>query len=197
METGLHDRHVPPVEKLAEYIQRTLDRGGNVVIPSFAVGRTQEMLYYIREIKQKGLVHGHDNFPVYVDSPLANEATGIYLQCGRECLDEQTRALVDQGINPIWSEGLKISVTSEDSKAINNDPEPKVILSASGMCEAGRIRHHLKHNLWRKESTVLFVGYQAEGTLGRKLYEGAEKVRLFGEDIRVNCEIGLLPGKSG
>ena len=193
----LHDRHVPPVEKLAEYIQRTLDRGGNVVIPSFAVGRTQEMLYYIREIKQKGLVHGHDNFPVYVDSPLANEATGIYLQCGRECLDEQTRALVDQGINPIWSEGLKISVTSEDSKAINNDPEPKVILSASGMCEAGRIRHHLKHNLWRKESTVLFVGYQAEGTLGRKLYEGAEKVRLFGEDIRVNCEIGLLPGKSG
>ena len=193
----LHDRHVPPVKLLADYIQRTLDRGGNLVIPSFAVGRTQEMLYYIREIREKKLVTGHDGFPVYVDSPMANEATAIYLQCGHECFDEETRALVDAGINPIWSDGIRISVSSEDSKAINENPEPKVILSASGMCEAGRIRHHLKHNLWRKESTVLFVGYQAEGTLGRKLYDGEKHVKLFGEDIEVNCEVGFLPGKSG
>ena len=193
----LHDRSVPSVERLAAYIQRTLDRGGNLVIPSFAVGRTQEMLYFIREIKDRGLVTGHDHFPVYVDSPMANEATAIYLQCDRECLDEETRDLVDRGVNPIWFDDIRISVTSEDSKAINADPEPKVILSASGMCEAGRIRHHLKHNLWRPESTVLFVGYQAVGTLGRKLYDGEKKVRLFNEDIRVCCEIGFLPGKSG
>ena len=155
------------------------------------------MLYYIREIREKKLVTGHDGFPVYVDSPMANEATAIYLQCGHECFDEETRALVDAGINPIWSDGIRISVSSEDSKAINENPEPKVILSASGMCEAGRIRHHLKHNLWRKESTVLFVGYQAEGTLGRRLYDGEKHVKLFGEDIEVNCEIGFLPGKSG
>ena len=193
----LHDRHVPPVKLLADYIQRTLDRGGNLVIPSFAVGRTQEMLYYIREIREKKLVTGHDGFPVYVDSPMANEATAIYLQCGHECFDEETRALVDAGINPIWSDGIRISVSSEDSKAINENPEPKVILSASGMCDAGRIRHHLKHNLWRKESTILFVGYQAEGTLGRQIVEGAKKVKLFGEEIAVRAEISWLPGVSG
>ena len=193
----LHDRHIPPVKFLADYIQRTLDRGGNVVIPAFAVGRTQEMLYFIREIKEKNMVTGHDGFPVYVDSPMANEATAIYLQCGRECLDDETRALVDAGINPIWSDGIRISVSSEDSKAINENPEPKVIISASGMCEAGRIRHHLKHNLWRPECTVLFVGYQSEGTLGRKLCDGEKHIKLFGEDIQVNCEIGQLPGKSG
>ena len=192
-----HGPRVDYLTALADCIQRTLDRGGNVVIPSFAVGRTQEMLYYIREIREKKLVTGHDGFPVYVDSPMANEATAIYLQCGHECFDEETRALVDAGINPIWSDGIRISVSSEDSKAINENPEPKVILSASGMCEAGRIRHHLKHNLWRKESTVLFVGYQAEGTLGRRLYDGEKHVKLFGEDIEVNCEIGFLPGKSG
>ena len=201
MESTYGDRNHTEVwsytDELAEIIDETLGKGGNVVIPSFAVGRTQEMLYYIREIREKKLVTGHDGFPVYVDSPMANEATAIYLQCGHECFDEETRALVDAGINPIWSDGIRISVSSEDSKAINENPEPKVILSASGMCEAGRIRHHLKHNLWRKESTVLFVGYQAEGTLGRRLYDGEKHVKLFGEDIEVNCEIGFLPGKSG
>ena len=185
------------MEKLAEYIQRTLDRGGNLVIPSFAVGRTQEMLYFIREIKEKNMVKGHDGFKVYVDSPMANEATAIYLQCGRDCLDEETSALVDAGINPIWFDGLTPSVSTDDSKAINTDLEPKVILSASGMCEGGRIRHHLKHNLWRPECTVLFVGYQAVGTLGRVIVDGAESVKIMGEDIRVACEIGILPGKSG
>ena len=192
-----HDRSTLPVDKLAEYIQKTLDRGGNLVIPSFAVGRTQEMLYFIREIKEKHMVTGHDSFPVYVDSPMANEATAIYLQCSRDCLDDETKALVDAGINPIWSDNIKISTSAEDSKAINVDPEPKVIIAASGMCEGGRIRHHLKHNLWRPESTVLFVGYQSAGTLGRIIVDGAESVKLFGEDINIRCEIGTLPGKSG
>ena len=114
-------------------------------------------------------MRGHDHFPVYVDSPLANEATGVFLQCDPVCFDAETTALIEKGINPIYFDDLKVSVTSDDSKAINFDPAPKVIISASGMCEAGRIRHHLKHNLWRPESLVLFVGYQAAGTLGRAI----------------------------
>ena len=193
----LHEKPGNTVGELAEVIRRTLDRGGNVVIPSFAVGRTQEMLYAIRQIKQEGMVSGHDGFPVYVDSPLAVEATGIFLQCDQSCFDEETAALVKQGINPIWFDDICLSVTSDESKQINFDKRPKVILSASGMCEAGRIRHHLKHNLWGEENTILFVGYQAEGSLGRKLQDGAQYVRLFGEDITVNAEIAALHGTSG
>ena len=185
------------VAELASCIQRAFDRGGNVVIPSFAVGRTQEMLYAIREIKQKGLVTGHDGFPVYVDSPLAVEATGIFLQSHESNFDPETLEVIRQGVNPIWSEGVTLSVSSDESKLINFDARPKVILSASGMCEAGRIRHHLKHNLWRKDSIVLFVGYQAEGSLGRRLQEGAKNVKLFGEDIAVHAEIATLHGTSG
>ena len=185
------------VAELASCIQRAFNRGGNVVIPSFAVGRTQEMLYAIREIKQKGLVKGHDRFPVYVDSPLAVEATGIFLQSHESNFDEETLEVLRQGVNPIWSDGVTLSVTSEESKLINADMQPKVILSASGMCEAGRIRHHLKHNLWRKESIILFVGYQAEGSLGRRLQEGVKSVKLFGEEIAVNAEIAMLHGTSG
>ena len=186
-----------PIQELADCIQRAFDRGGNLVIPSFAVGRTQEMLYLIREIKQKGMVTGHDNFPVYVDSPLAVEATGIFLQSHESNFDEKTMAILHQGINPIWSPGVQLSVTAEESKLINMDPHPKVILSASGMCEAGRIRHHLKHNLWRKECIILFVGYQAENSLGRKLQDGIQAVKLFGEEIVVNAEICTLKGTSG
>ncbi len=185
------------IEYLADCIQRTFDRGGNVVIPSFAVGRTQEMLYFIREIKVRGLVSGHGDFPVYVDSPLANEATGIFLQTDDHYFDAETRALIDQGINPLMSPGVQLSVSSEESKAINMDKKPKVIISASGMCEAGRIRHHLKHNLWRRECLILFVGYQAVGTTGRAIRDGARKIKLFGEEISVNAEISYLPGKSG
>ena len=181
----------------AGIIQRTLDRGGNVVIPSFAVGRTQELLYFIREIKEKGLVRGHDGFRVIVDSPLSVEATGVFLQCDTSFMDDEARALLQRGVNPLWFQGLETSVTSDDSRAINEDSEPKVIISASGMCEAGRIRHHLKHNLWRSESLILFVGYQSEGTLGRQLMEGAKEVRIFGEDIAVRAEITNLPGVSG
>ena len=196
-ENTLDDKSSVAVSRLATYIQMALDAGGNLVIPSFAVGRTQEMLYAIREIKQKGLVTGHDGFPVYVDSPLAVEATGIFLQCDLSCLDEKTMEIVKQGLNPIWSPGVTLSVTSEESKQINFDNRPKVIISASGMCEAGRIRHHLKHNLWRAESVVLFVGYQAEGSLGRKLQDGAKTVKLFGEEIAVNATIATLHGTSG
>ena len=185
------------VKELTRIIQETFDRGGNVVIPSFAVGRTQEMLYFLREIKAKKLVHGHDGFKVYVDSPLAVQATTIFNKNMYDCFDEETLALVKKGINPISFPGLSLSITSDESKMINFDDEPKVILSASGMCEAGRIRHHLKHNLWRPESTVLFVGYPAVGTLGRSLVEGANEVKLFGEPVEVKAHIEVLAGISG
>ena len=193
----LHGPRPDYVNELAKILQRTFDRGGNVVVPSFAVGRTQEMLYFLREIKEKGLVKGHGNFPVYIDSPLATEATRIFRDTDPDCFDAQTRALLEKGIDPINVPGLRISVTSDDSRMINTDRTPKVILSASGMCEAGRIRHHLKHNLWRPECTILFVGYQAVGTLGRTLIEGATTVKLFGEPIEVQAEICQLTGMSG
>ena len=182
---------------LSEVIQRTFDRGGSVIIPSFAVGRTQEMLYFIRQIKEEGRVHGHDNFKVYVDSPLANEATTIFNEHIYDCFDEEALALVNKGINPLMFPGLKTSITSDDSKAINFDEDCKVIISASGMCDAGRIKHHLKHNLWNPNNTILFVGYQAIGTLGRSLLEGATEVKLFGETVYVGAEICQMPGISG
>lgn len=160
-----------------------------MVIPSFAVGRTQEMLYFLRKIKTEGMVEGYPDFPVYVDSPLAVEATGIFQKNIYSCFDEEAMALVKQGINPISFPGLRLSITSEESKAINFEDTPKVIISASGMCEAGRIRHHLKHNLWRPECTILFVGYQAIGTLGRSIVDGKKEVKLFGEPIEIRASI--------
>lgn len=193
----LHEKAVNPIPILTDCIQRTLDRGGNVVIPSFAVGRTQELLYLIRKIKLEGLVKGHDGFPVYMDSPLANEATAVFLQSDHSCYDSDTLGLIDDGINPLVFPNLEMALTSEESKAINFDKRPKVIISASGMCEAGRIRHHLKHNLWRDDSLILFVGYQANGSLGRAIVEGAKSVKMFGETISVNAEIEVMPGASG
>lgn len=201
MESTYGDRShgVKPdyIKELTQIIQRTFDRGGNVVIPSFAVGRTQEMLYFLRQIKEEKRIKGHDGFEVYVDSPLAVEATEIFMKHMFSDFDEDAAALIQRGINPISFPGLKISVTSEDSKNINFDEKPKVIISASGMCEAGRIKHHLKHNLWRPECTILFVGYQAVGTLGRAIVEGAKEVKLFGEDIEIHAEITVLTGISG
>lgn len=193
----LHGVRADYTGQLTRIIQQTFDRGGNVVIPSFAVGRTQEMLYLIREIKEQGLIKNHDNFPVWVDSPLAVEATGIYREDMYEYCDSDTLELLKSGIDPIKFPNLNLSVTSEDSIRINTDPTPKVILSASGMCEAGRIRHHLKHNLWREDSTILFVGYQSEGTLGRTLLDGAKSVKLFGEEIYVRANIEMIDGISG
>lgn len=201
MESTYGDRYhtAPPdyVAELAGQIQQTFDRGGNLVIPSFAVGRTQEMLYFIREIKERRLVHGHEGFKVYVDSPLAIEATRVFAENYLGCYDTDAMALVQKGINPLTFQGLEVAVTPDDSMAINFDKSPKVIISASGMCEAGRIRHHLKHNLWRPECTILFVGYQAIGTLGRNIIEGEKEVRLFGETITVNAHIEELAGVSG
>lgn len=192
-----HGERPDYVEILTDIIQRTFDRGGNLVIPSFAVGRTQEMLYFIRQIKEEGRIQGHDGFTVYVDSPLANEATNIFTEHKYDCYDEEAMDLVNRGINPISFPGLKTSVSSDDSKAINFDNDVKVIISASGMCDAGRIKHHLKHNLWNEKCTILFVGYQAVGTLGRALLEGAEDVKLFGESIHVAAQICQMPGISG
>jgi len=193
----LHEPFQDATPILAECFQRAFDRGGNVVIPSFAVGRTQEILYMIRHIKDEGMVKGHNGFPVYVDSPLANEATSIFLQSDPMSFNESVRELVSKDVNPLVFPDLKISVSSDESKAINDDKTPKVIISASGMCEAGRIRHHLKHNLWRSESLILFVGYQAGGTLGRIILDGAREVKLFGETIAIEAEVAQMPGSSG
>ncbi|MGP1612704.1 MAG: MBL fold metallo-hydrolase RNA specificity domain-containing protein, partial [Catonella sp.] len=193
----LHGSRIDYVSALSDILNDTFSRGGNVVIPSFAVGRTQEILYFMRKIKEDRLVYGYDDFEVFVDSPLAIEATNIFNKNFAECFDEEAMELINAGINPISFNGLKTSVTSNDSIAINFDKKPKVIISASGMCEAGRIRHHLKHNLWRRECTILFVGYQAVGTLGRILVDGAERVKLFGEEIEVNADIKVLAGVSG
>lgn len=192
-----HADNVDSVSELAGIISETLGRGGNLVIPSFAVGRTQELLYYIRKIKTGGLCNDIPDFEVYVDSPLAVEATSIFNQNIDDCFDEEALRLVRQGINPLTFYGLKLSVTGNDSKMINFDNKPKVIISASGMCEAGRIRHHLKHNLWREECTILFVGYQANGTLGRAILEGADKVKLFGEEVEIKAHIQKMQGTSG
>lgn len=192
-----HQKGVDHIPELVRIVQDTLDAGGNVVLPAFAVGRTQELLYFFRHIKAGRLIHGHDDFEVYVDSPLAVEATHVFKENMTGCYDEETKELVEQGINPISFPGLKLSVTSEESKNINFDMRPKVIISASGMCDAGRIRHHLKHNLWRKECTVVFAGYQAEGTLGRVLIEGNRTVKLFGESIDVEAKIESLKDISG
>ncbi len=202
MESTYGDRNhseekVDYIGELVKILKRTFDGGGNVVIPSFAVGRTQELLYFLRQIKEERLVKGHENFPVYVDSPLAVEATGIFQRNSEECFDEEAMELIRKGINPITFPGLHLAITSDESKAINFENTPKVIISASGMCEAGRIRHHLKHNLWRKECTVLFVGYQAMGTLGRAIIEGVREVKLFGETIEIRAEIAQLAGMSG
>lgn len=193
----VHDRPSDYVTALTKVLQTTFDRGGSVIIPSFAVGRTQEMLYFLRQIKNDGLVKGHDGFPVYVDSPLANEATDIFINNRESCYDEEAISFVRRGINPIAFDGLIRSVSSDDSRAINEDIRPKVIISASGMCEAGRIKHHLKHNLWKPENTILFVGYQAANTLGNSLINGAGTVKLFGETVKVAAEIKQFPGVSG
>ncbi|MBR1640779.1 MAG: MBL fold metallo-hydrolase [Butyrivibrio sp.] len=194
----LHTEERPDyVKELASVLNETFARGGNVVIPSFAVGRTQEILYFIRMIKKEGLVTAYPNFPVFVDSPLAVEATEIFQKNQYDCYDEEALEIIKKHINPITFPGLNLSITTEESRAINEDSEPKVIISASGMCEAGRIRHHLKHNLWRPECTILFVGYQSVGTTGRAIVDGADQVKLFGETIDVKASIKKLTGLSG
>lgn len=193
----LHERREDYSEQLISIIDDTMARGGNLVIPSFAVGRTQELLYLLHFIKKEKLTKY--DFPVYVDSPLCVEATEIYSEKSElmDYYDSETLNYINSGENILSFNGLKFAKTSEESMAINADTTPKIIISASGMCEAGRIRHHLKHNLWREDSTVLFVGYQAEGTLGRSVIEGAKEIKMFGEKIQVRAKIATIKGISG
>ncbi|MCR4926105.1 MAG: MBL fold metallo-hydrolase [Clostridiales bacterium] len=181
---------------LAKIIDSTLAEGGNVIIPSFAVGRTQELLFFIREMKEQGLVQSNPNFRVCLDSPLAEEATKIFSGDLTGYIDDAAKALVKDGVRMFTFPGLELSPTAETSKLLNEDPEPKVIISASGMCDAGRIRHHLKHNLWKEENTIVFVGYQAAGSLGRIILDGAKTVKLFGEEIAVKANIVRFHGLS-
>ena len=183
-------------DELAQIIDETLGKGGNVVIPSFAVGRTQELLYFIRQIKDENLVKSVPNFNVYVDSPLSKAATTIFCGDLRGYLDEDALALVKDGTHMFSFPGLHLTETVDESKLLNMDKTPKVIISASGMCDAGRIRHHLKYNLWRGDSAVVFVGFQSPGTLGRNLLDGAESVKLFGEEIAVRAKIVNFQGLS-
>lgn len=182
------------VQLLADIMNRVFARGGNLIIPSFAVGRAQEILYFIREIKTRRLVNKH--FKVYLDSPLSNAATEIYDKSALDYCNDETKALIQNGINPIIFKDLIRTTSIQDSMAIQEDQDCKVIISAAGMCDAGRIRHHLKHNLWRSECAIMFVGYQAIGTLGRAIIEGAPSVNLFGEEIKVSAEIIQFPGIS-
>ena len=200
MESTYGDRNHPEVwsytGQLAQIIDETLGKGGNVVIPSFAVGRTQELLYFIREIKDQGLVTSVPNFPVYVDSPLAKSATTIFCGDLRGYLDQDALELVKDGTHMFNFPGLHLTETVDESKALNEDHTPKVIISASGMCDAGRIRHHLKYNLWRADSAVVFVGFQSPGTLGRSLLDGTPSVKLFGEDVAVRAKVVNFQGLS-
>ncbi len=193
----LHDKIDGTNEELARVINDTLARGGNVIIPSFAIGRTQELLYRIREIKQAGYVKSVPNFPVYVDSPLALEATQIYSGDLRGYADEETIKVLRDGFEPINFPGRHLSRSTQESMFLNTDRTPKVIISSSGMCDAGRIRHHLKHNLWRKECTILFVGFQAKGSVGRHLLDGATEIKMVGEKINIAANIENFRFMSG
>ena len=200
----LHIRNDDKAEMFLNIVSETLDNGGTVVIPSFAVGRTQEILYEIDRLKQE---KGQDpefakkyktimNVPVYVDSPLAISATEIFKK-NTELFEDEIQEKIKSGDNPLEFPGLQFTRTAEESKALNESTEPCIIISASGMCDVGRIKHHLKHNLWNPKSTILFVGYQAPGTLGRTIVEGAKKVKIFGEEIAVNARVEYIEGYSG
>lgn len=194
----LHPKNSMDVKKLMDIIRKTAKRGGTTVIPSFAVGRTQELIYELNRVYDSDSEYHKDfeNIMVYVDSPMATTATEVFKK-NAQVFDDETKAYIMKGDNPLDFKNLKFTRTSEESMWLNTDNEPKVIISASGMCEAGRIRHHLKHNLWNSKSSIIFVGYQAEGTLGKLLVEGAKEVTLFGEKIQVNAEIYNLEGFSG
>ena len=199
----LHVRNDEKAEMFVNIVSETLNKGGTVVIPSFAVGRTQEILYEINQLKDarvdeefKNKIETIMKTPVYVDSPLAISATEIFKK-NTELFDEETQELIKHGDNPLEFPGLQFTRTADESKALNEKNESSIIISASGMCEVGRIKHHLKHNLWNPNSTILFVGYQAPGTLGRKIVDGAKTVKIFGEEVAVNARVEYIEGYSG
>lgn len=186
------------IEKFINIISETIAKGGNIVIPSFAVGRTQEIIYELNKYMDNSdeRVREIFNIPVFVDSPLATSATQVFRD-NLDCFDEEAKQYIANGDNPLDFPTLKFTQSVDDSRKLNERDDSVIIISASGMCDAGRIKHHLKHNLWRKESTILFVGYQAEGTLGRRILDGANKVKIFGEEISVNARIEAIDGFSG
>ena len=198
----LHEKKEDKASEFLKTVSETLERGGNVVIPSFAVGRTQEILYELQKSKQsenEEFRREYDEImsaPVYVDSPLATSATEVFLK-NLDCLDEFVQEDIKDGIKPLDFPGLRFTQSVEESKLLNETANRSIIISASGMCEVGRIKHHLKHNLWRPESTILFVGYQAIGTLGRKIVDGAKTVKIFGEEIGVNAQVKYIEAFSG
>lgn len=183
-------------DQLIEILKRTFARNGNVVIPSFAVGRMQELLYFLRLVKEDPEISPYKSFKVYVDSPLAIEATKVFKKNYLDYFDEETHDLIERGINPLEFKNLKMSLTSEDSKKIPTDSGHKVIIAASGMCEAGRIRHHLKNNLPDYNSTIVFVGFQVQGTLGRAILDAPKSVKIFNEEVPINAEICQMKGTS-
>lgn len=201
----LHVRNDHKAHMFLDVVSETLNKGGTVIIPSFAVGRTQEILYEIDKLKDE--IGSKDKkfykkyktlmeAPVYVDSPLAISATEIFKQ-NTDLFEDEIKEKIKSGDNPLEFPGLRFTQTADESKELNQSDEPCIILSASGMCEVGRIKHHLKHHLWREDSTILFVGYQAVGTLGRSIIDGAEKVKIFGEEIAVKAKIEYIEGFSG
>ncbi len=201
----LHVRNDQKAETFLNIVSETLDNGGTVVIPSFAVGRTQEILYEIDKLKDERSLEDKEfarkykilmKADVYVDSPLAISATEIFKK-NTELFEEDIQEKIKRGDNPLEFPGLHFTVTAEESKELNNMDKPCIIISASGMCDVGRIKHHLKHNLWKPTSTILFVGYQAPGTLGRSIVDGAKKVKIFGEEIAVNARVEYIEGYSG
>ena len=199
----LHMRNDDKAELFLDIVYETLEKNGTVVIPSFAVGRTQEILYELDRIKDKRnddefykKYHKLMSVPVYVDSPLAISATEIFKE-NMNLFNEETQKIIKSGENPLEFPGLQFTRTADESKMLNEKNESSIIISASGMCEVGRIKHHLKHNLWNPNSTILFVGYQAPGTLGRRLVDGEKKVKIFGEEIAVNARIEYIEGYSG
>ena len=199
----LHVRNDEKAELFLDIVSETMDNGGTVVIPSFAVGRTQEILYELNKIKEikndPEFIKKYEKLmkaPVYVDSPLAISATEVFKE-NTDLFDDDIKQEILRGDNPLEFPNLKFTRTADESKALNEDPTPSIIISASGMCEVGRIKHHLKHNLWNPKSTILFVGYQAPGTLGYNIVNGAKKVKIFGEEIAVNARIEYIEGYSG
>jgi len=194
----LHATEQQRIKQLCQAVNMTIDKGGNIIIPSFAVGRTQEMIYYLNShIEEFKDDYGRImKLPVFIDSPLATSATEVFRN-NLDVFDEEAREYIRNGDNPLDFPGLRFTKTAAESKALNQMKGTKIIISASGMCDAGRIKHHLKHNLWRPESTILFVGYQAVGTLGRYILDGAESVKIFGEEIEVRADIIKIDGFSG
>lgn len=183
-------------DEFLEIIKDTASKGGNIIIPSFAIGRTQEILYQLNQYKENGLLGKYNDIPVYVDSPLAIKATDIFKQ-HYLIYDQEAKNLLKSGDNPLIFDDLHFTLTTDESKSINLNDTSKIIISASGMCEAGRIKHHLKHNLWRKESSIVFVGFQAEGTLGHAILHGTKNVTIFGDEIKVDASIHKLNNYSG